>query len=220
MGCYEHVHAIVLPGLAGTGRLLDAFCAAAPAGVTCEVIDYPRDQILGYRELEVYVASRLPSGPLVLLGESFSGPIAVRLATRSDVRAVVLCGSFVTPPRPSFLRVFARAALFRLRVPERMLAFFMLSPFATPALTSAFSQALQEVAPAVLAARLREALSVDERASLRSVTVPVLYLRGRFDRLVRRRVLREFANVVELDAPHAMLQTAPEAAWQAILRAI
>lgn len=214
------LHAIVLPGLDGTGRLLERFRAAAPAGVTCEVIAYPPDQFLGYRELEAYVASRLPAGPLVLIGESFSGPVAVRLGARSDVRAVVLAGSFVTPPRPSFLRVFARTALFRLRVPERVLAFFMLAPFATPALTSALSRALEEVAPVVLAARLREALSVDERASLRRITAPVLYLHGRFDRLVRRRVVREFTNVVELDAPHAMLQTAPEAAWRAILAAI
>lgn len=211
------LHAVVLPGLDGTGRLLERFRAAAPPGIACNVIAYPPSQLLGYRELEEYVASRLPAGPLVLIGESFSGPVAVRLAASREVRALVLCGSFVTPPRPSFLRVFSRTALFRLRVPERVLAFFMLSPFATPALTSAFAETLRDVAPAVLALRLREALSVDERASLRRVTAPVLYLRGRYDRLVRRRVVREFTNVVELDAPHAVLQIAPEEAWRAIL---
>lgn len=214
------LRAIVLPGLDGTGRLLEGFRAAAPAGVECAVIAYPPDQRLGYRELEAYVAGRLPAEPFVLIAESFSGPIAVRITASRDVRAVVLCGSFVTPPQPSFLRFFARTALFRLRVPERVLAFFMLSPFATPELTSAFSKTLQEVAPAVLALRLREVLSVDERDSLRRVSAPMLYLRGRFDRLVRRRVLREFTNVVQLDAPHAILQVAPDAAWQAILRSL
>lgn len=215
---------IVLPGLDGTAKLLDAFCAAAPPGVECEVIPYPTDRTLGYAELERYVEERLPDRPLILIGESFSGPIAVRLAARlpARVRALVLCSSFVTPPRPPVLRLFARPALFRLPLPRRVLAFFMLAPFATPAMTAALSRAVRDVAPAVLAARLRELLTVDARDSLRQLQIPVIYLRGTQDRLVSRRVLGAIANaeVIEVDAPHALLQTAPVAAWAAIGRLI
>lgn len=212
---FVNSRAIVLPGLDGTAKLLQDFRLAAPPGIDCAVLAYPTDELLGYRELESLVESQLPHEPFILIAESFSGPIAVRLAEKHPdrVKTLVLCASFVTSPRPRFLRHFARRTLFRLRLPERVLSFFMLAPFATPALTSAFSQAIREVDPGVLALRLREVLSVDARASLENVKAPVLYLRGRFDRLVPP---QKFAGVVELDAPHAILQTAPAAAWAAI----
>jgi len=213
------MRAIVLPGLDGTGLLLDAFRAPAPAGCSCEVITYPRDRVLGYGELVELVAERLPDEPFLLIGESFSGPIAVRIAARRPhhLRALVLASSFVTPPRPRWLRVFARAALFRLPVPERALAHFMLAPFATPARVRAFADTLREVAPDVLARRLREVLRVDVTSALSSVDVPMISLRGRHDRLVSPRALAALPNAVDLDAPHAILQVAPEAAWAALL---
>lgn len=213
----EFVKSIVLPGLDGTRRLLEDFRVAAPLGTESSVVAYPADQLLGYRELQSLVESQLPDEPFILIAESFSGPIAVRLAEKypGRVKALVLCASFVAAPRPRFLRHFARRTLFRLRLPERVLAFFMLAPFATPALTSAFSRVIREVDPAVIALRLREVLSVDARASLANVKVPVLYLRGKFDRLVPP---QDIGEVVELDAPHAILQVAPQAAWAAITR--
>ena len=62
--------AVLLPGLDGTGDLFDVFVAHAPHDVEC-------------------------------IAESFSGPIGVRLAARFPERVtrLVLCNSFVTPPR-------------------------------------------------------------------------------------------------------------------------
>jgi pimeloyl-ACP methyl ester carboxylesterase len=216
---------VVLPGLDGTGDLLDAFRAAAPPGVECVVIGYPTGELLDYDALESYVASRLPlDRKMILVGESFSGPIAVRLAERLSERitALVLCSSFVTPPRCSLLRFVARAPLFRIRAPERVLAALMVAPFATPEVMSALSATLRKVAPAVLAHRVRELLIVNEVAALRRVCVPIVYLRGTFDRLVPERALSRIVSaapsviVHDIEAPHALLQTAPAAAWAAI----
>jgi pimeloyl-ACP methyl ester carboxylesterase len=219
------MHTVLLPGLDGTGDLFEPFLAAAPPDVHCVVMRYPVDQALGYDELAEYAAARLPpEGELVLIGESFSGPIAVRLAERfsSRVTQLVLCNSFVTPPRSPLLRFCARTPLFRIRLPERIVAWLMLAPLATPALVSAFSATLRKVAPHVLAHRVRELLAVNEVATLERIAMPVTYLRGTRDKLVPDRALvpiEHAAPAVQvhfIEAPHALLQTAPAAAWRHI----
>ena len=216
--------AIVLPGLDGTGNLLEDFCAGAPPEIDCRAIRYPTDEPLGYDALERYVLEQLPTDrPLIVIGESFSGPIAVRLAARlSQVTALVLCNSFITPPRSPLLRFGAHAPLFRVRLPERILAALMLAPLATPALTSALATTLRRVEPSVLAYRIRELLRVDETPALKRVRVPITYLRGTRDRLVPDRALHVITatapavRVVRIEAPHAILQTAPRESWTAI----
>lgn len=219
------MYVVVLPGLDGTGDLLEEFRAAAPAGVACSIVRYPVDARLGYDELERLADAQLPrEGRVVLVGESFSGPVAVRLAARLGERvvALVLCNSFVTPPRPRWLRVFARAAVFRIRLPEWVLAAVMLAPLAEPRLVAELARALRRVHPGVLAHRVRELLGVDERAALRRVTAPIVYLRGTADRLVADGAVAAITATVpsvevrEIAAPHALLQTAPGEAWAAI----
>jgi sigma-B regulation protein RsbQ len=120
------------------------------------------------------------------------------------------------------LRYFARTAMFRLRVPEQILAALMLSPLATPSLVSALTVALQKVQPEVLAHRMRQVLSVDDRATVRDLTTPVVYLRGTLDRLVPDSAVSVVAqaaasfHLAQIAAPHALLQTAPAAAWLGI----
>ncbi|HMA00429.1 MAG TPA: hypothetical protein VKP66_20995 [Steroidobacteraceae bacterium] len=72
---------LLLPGLDGTGKLFAAFLRALGPGVESRVVEYSPDEPLGYEELELRVRAALPRDrPYVLLGESFSGPIAMRIA--------------------------------------------------------------------------------------------------------------------------------------------
>jgi hypothetical protein len=72
---------VLLPGMDGTGTLFEPFVAALGHEFAVKVVDYPRAEPLGYEQLELFATAALPSeGPLILLGESFSGPIAVALA--------------------------------------------------------------------------------------------------------------------------------------------
>src|SRR6202000_2904266 len=74
---------VLLPGLHGTGKLFTEFVEALRSTVDCVVVAYPKDQPLGYGELEGLVISALPKDrSFVLLGESFSGPLAIRIAAR------------------------------------------------------------------------------------------------------------------------------------------
>lgn len=72
--------AIVLPGLDGTGVLLEDFAAALSEHFDVQVIPYPADKPLRYPQLCAFVRERLPPGDFILVAESFSGPVALRLA--------------------------------------------------------------------------------------------------------------------------------------------
>ena len=70
----------------GSGSLFVEFIASLGLGVEAIVVSYPTDRPLGYPELETLVRAALPTQrPFVLVGESFSGPIAISLAASSPV---------------------------------------------------------------------------------------------------------------------------------------
>ena len=107
----------------------------------------------------------------------------------------------------------------------------MWARFAAPALigTSAsrelremFVEAVGGLDPSTLRARLRAVLDVDVSASFAKVDMPVLYLRAAHDLLVPRSAanwiqkLNPRVRVVEIDAPHGVLQASPDRSAEAI----
>ncbi|WP_437522168.1 alpha/beta fold hydrolase [Sorangium sp. So ce726] len=219
---------LLLPGLDGTGALFEPFLSTLPADIAPEVISYPADRALDYDALEELVAARLPAdGPYALLGESFSGPLALRLACRSagQLVGVVLVATFVTNPVwpvPSLARHLVGPWLFRRRAPELVSRRYLVGARASAAWLERVAANVETVDPAVMAARVREVLSVDARAALQGCAAPLLYLGAAGDTLVPPRVLRELRRMrpdlecVTVDAPHLVLQLAPEASARAI----
>ena len=210
---------VLLPGLDGTGLLFANFAASFGSDVKVIVASYPTDAALGYRELEPVARSFLPKDqPFFLLGESFSGPIAIAIAASRPpgLLGLILCCSFTRTPRPllsalrSLLSVVPIAA-----VPLGLVSFFLLGRFSSPALRQSLAESLALVSPSVLRARGREALSVDVSASLSRVDVPVLYLRASEDRVVPVSASELVASialqikVLEFAAPHFLLQVLP-----------
>jgi len=202
----------------GSGTLFSEFIASLPAGLKPLVVPYPPDEAMGYRELEALVLEKLPSRPFILVGESFSGPIAVAVAARAPagLRGLVLVCSFVRRPipAPSVLRWLL--ALLPVRwIPMRLAAAVLLGQHASPAHRMRLSAAMAGVAPAAWRARLRAVLSVDMSERLRSVRVPVLYLQGKHDRLIPSSAWElikksvSSARCVELEGPHFLLQAKP-----------
>ena len=118
---------VVLPGLDGTARMLSVFAdAARPHFSSVQVIAYPRHKPLGYRALEELVRAQLPTeGAFVLLGESFSGPIAMSIAGNPPAGLVglVLSTTFSKAPIPLLtpLASFAAIAPVR-RLPTALLS--------------------------------------------------------------------------------------------------
>ena len=222
------VKLILMPGMDGTGELFAPLIDAFGNSVETCVVRYPPGEPLGYAELLPRVRAALPpSGPFVLLGESFSGPLAIQLAAEAPagLRGVILSASFANNPIgwfPKFASPLVRPALFRV-MPRFTQAKAILGRYATPELSRLIFRANSAVSPAVMAARARAILAVDVRAQFKACPFPMLYLRGQRDRVVRKSVLkgllreRPSLQVVTLPAPHLVLQVAPEESARAIL---
>jgi pimeloyl-ACP methyl ester carboxylesterase len=82
--------------------------------------------------------------------------------------------------------------------------------------------AVAGVRPDVLAHRLATVLRLKPLDRLDRISIPVLYLRATHDRLVPAAAAQVLAERirqvrrVDIDAPHARLQVAPEAAAEAV----
>jgi len=216
---------LLLPGLDGTGILFEPFTAQTPSGSSCEVASYPVDRKMSYAEhAEIITSDFIPDESFVIVAESFSGPVAILIgATRpSSLVGVVLVNTFVFHvawrglgylPWSSFFRF----PLTRLTVGLHLTGFNNVSRF-----VGSIRAANAPVTPAVRASRLRSTLNVDVRDQLAALDVPVLYLRGRDDRLVFSSCVRHVVaarpstTVVRIPGPHLLLQVAPQRSWKEI----
>ncbi len=211
---------VLLPGMDGTGELFAPFIAALSESVRPTVIAYPPAQLLGYKQLEVYVRERLPlDEPFVLLGESFSGPIAISIAASppANLAGLILCCSFARNPR---LALAGLKPLIRFLLGLRsstLSAPLLLTNYATPELIRQLKQALAVVSTDVLRARLRSILEVDVTDAMRRIRVPILCLRAKKDFLVPQSASNLIASlapqtrVAITEGPHMLLQASPVA---------
>jgi pimeloyl-ACP methyl ester carboxylesterase len=218
---------IILPGLDGTGARMTPFLREVERAVPVRVLEYPPDQPLGYAELESLVRQGLPQDErYVLLAESFSGPIAIRVAASPPpgLTALILCGTFAKNPFPWLRAVRALAV----RVPFKSLPRWLRAPLlwgsGDPRRAPPSAQrASAGVTPAVIRRRLHEVLTVDVTAQLAAIELPMLILRPTRDRIVPRAAARllaqtPHADVVDIEGPHLLLQSRPVESAAAVLR--
>lgn len=206
---------VLLPGMDGSGELFAPFIQALASTQSVQIVRYPASATLGYAELEAAVRAALPEGrPYFLLGESFSGPIAISLAAAypSQLRGLILCCTFAKNPRPGFGWLRGLVKFVPVQPPISVLEALLCGRFANPKLRSVLAAALSLVPLAVLQARLAAVVCVNVVPKLRSLRSPVLYLRATEDRIVplsaSELVLANCsgAQAVHLVAPHFLLQ--------------
>ena len=209
---------LLLPGMDGTGRLFAPLLAHLPATIDPQVLTYPCDEPLGYDELLPLVRAQLPGDEFVILGESFSGPLALRLAAERPpgLRALILAATFVESPlrwAPAGALPFVAPLAFSgpaMRIAGRMLGVHRCAPEVAPLFRAANAMVRRKV----LARRARAILELRAPAS-GLADVPVLVLAARQDRVVGAASvaaiieLLPHAEVEWLDAPHLLLQAAP-----------
>ena len=218
---------LILPGLDGTGARLTPFIREL-GPTEARVIPYPRDEPMGYAELESLVRAALPgAGRYVLLAESFSGPLAIRIAADppEGLAGVILCGTFASNPFPWLGPLRALAAWLPLRsLPRWLRAPLMWSSLDPRRATPQKERAMAGVAAAVLRGRLREVLQVDETSRLAAVRLPMLILAANRDRIVPRSATRRLlqcmpgAELTLIEGPHLLLQCCPAACAAVVLK--
>src|SRR5262245_65891929 len=92
---------VLLPGLDGTAIFFRPFVQALPEWIQPRCIEYPPGGPHDYRRLLPRILDACAGlGDFVVLGWSFSGPLALMAAAESPpgLRGVVICASFVRAP--------------------------------------------------------------------------------------------------------------------------
>lgn len=216
---------VLLPGLDGTGQLFSSLKQSLLPQIATQVVAYPTD-VTGYDETIALVLKSLPSQEsYVLLGESFSGPVAVAVAGHRPrgLVGLILCASFLKCPSYS-LRILSPLLNFlpSVRPPLPLVVPMLTGRFGGAAVRSEISAALDKVPVTTLKSRLLQVATVDVSSTARALELPVLYLRATADRLVpnaasdhARKCIKQLV-VQNVDGPHFLLQTKPRESANAI----
>lgn len=220
---------VLLPGLDGSRICFEPFLKALVEAKVFEdvsIIRYRDNCKQTYAELESEVRSCLPhTEEFVLLGESFSGPIALSIGAMPppNLKGIILVATFAKNPRPylGWLRFAIPCVSLRL-APNVLINFALLGKSGTPILRRLLSDAIKTLTTQVFQTRLREVMNVNYLAQTSQITLPCLYLRASRDRLVPKQAsdtliaaLRDI-HCIEIDAPHFLLQVTPGIATHSI----
>jgi len=219
---------VFMPGLDGTGKSFEPLLPFLAADGRVTIVSYPADRILSFEETVESAVRQIPAGiPPVVIAESFSGPVALRMIAsgRVEARALVLCATFARSPHPFVWHVvqFLRLPLFiRPLTSKSFFNYVMGDPKQAAALLPLWKSVHADVPPQILTSRLALINQVDVTRDLRKLDIPCLYLQATDDRIVPADCLRVFERnvahltVKRIKAPHFILQSAPEDCLAAI----
>jgi pimeloyl-[acyl-carrier protein] methyl ester esterase len=210
---------VLLPGLDGTGKLFSDFVQVLGPDVSSQIVAYPKDDALGYSQLDTLARTALPCDrPFVILGESFSGPIAIRIAAQppAGLLGIILCGAFARNPYPLMGWAGSLAAWFPVKsLPQWVRAPLMWGSMDPNRAPEKLARAMADVSEAVIRHRIAALLAVDESAALASIRLPILVLQAAQDLVIPASATEWIlkcaprARLVQIDGPHLLLQTRP-----------
>ncbi len=126
---------LLLPGMDGSGKLLTEFASLLAQHISIKpvVASYPDDLSSDYESYADYLISHqiVKASNLLVVAESFSGPIALELARKlpEQIYGIVFCASFAENPHrltglhrlPGLSPLIKRSALHRLPVADRFI---------------------------------------------------------------------------------------------------
>lgn len=219
---------VALPGMDGTGVLLEAFTDALGDRLPSRRVAYPREA-WSYAELERLVEEELAGDSeegFILLAESFSGPIALRLAAKQTLglRALVLAVTFAEAPPSPLLPIVTKipSELMMMEyVPCWAACGVMLNTDSPEGARDRFCQVIKEVSPQAVSRRLEEVRRLEPPA--RPIDVPALYIQANNDRILPRSALDGVRRalpqleVFRLPGPHLVLSASPDRCAERVL---
>ncbi|WP_414471462.1 alpha/beta fold hydrolase [Microvirga sp. M2] len=214
---------LVFPGIDGDPELRRGLPEALEGRVEAQIFALPDDTSLGYEALAEHFSALLPDGPVVLAGESFSGPLVAMIAEKrpDKVKGIVFIASF---PKLTYLRAAKPLLpLIPLRaIPYDLLGWLMMGNKGSSDVPRRMRAALKQLPSRLAKHRVTLALDGDVSKIISRLPQPILIIHGTKDRLLPRGHISRFlslrpdAQVVLLDGYHMILETHPGPVARAI----
>ena len=214
---FDDLSIVLLPGLDGSGRLFPEFVIALAASVPMRIVAYPHNADWEISDYVDHIDQSLPADEnLLVIAESFSGPLALELLRRrSNIKALVLVASFTSCPNPllHFLPIIPVAAAKPLLQSTFAIRSFCLGDDAKPDQVTALKSVIKQLPTDVLKGRLGLLRHLDIESGLIPDSLPILYLRADKDRLVCRSSAPDLSHkhpdsrIAAIDGPHFLLQS-------------
>ena len=221
---------IFLPGMDGTGISFEPLEQVLPRDVIVKVIRYPTDKLLNFEDTVQCAKDQIQDDQrgVIVLAESFSGPVAIKLVGSGQLKAkcLILCSTFAESPRPvlfKILSLFPLEFLMKVPIPRFLFKHMIEGGKENADLFFTMWQRVKTLVPAkVLVHRLKVISQVDVREWVSKLTIPCLYIQATFDRSVPASSLFDFTEAVpdlrvkRIKGPHFILQAQPQASLAAI----
>lgn len=220
---------IFLPGMDGTGISFEPLGKLLPHDVRVKVIKYP-NRFLSFEETVQCAKDqiRVDQKNVIVLAESFSGPVAVALVGSGQLKpkCLILCSTFARSPRPVLLNLISYLPLkllLRLPFPRFLFKHVVEGGDKPTDLFASMWKRVKALVPArVLVHRLNVIRHMDVREWLSKITIPCLYIQATSDRSVPRSCMSDFIELVpdlrveRIKGPHFILQAQPQACQNVI----
>jgi pimeloyl-ACP methyl ester carboxylesterase len=211
---------VLLPGLNGSSSLFAPLLAQL-GDLPCSVLELPHHGPQGHDNLAKALGDQLGKTPFVLLGESFSGPLAFRLALRhpSAMKSLILAASFLSPPHPLLPLACRLPIPTNLPAPAWLLRWLCIED-AAPAVLQLLENEVRHLSPQLVRQRLQAMARLQSPPA--NLSLPTLHLWPTRDRLVSRAAAASIGvhcrdlRVSRIEGPHFLLQSRPRDCAQAI----
>ena len=221
---------VFLPGIDGTGVSFEPLGEVLPMDIIVKVIQYPTDKLLSFEETVQCAKDQIQSDreDMIVLAESFSGPVAIVLVGSGQLKAkcLILCSTFARSPRPALLKILSYLPLellLKLPFPRFLLKHVVEGEEeATDLFLSMWARVKTMVPAKVIVHRLKVIRQVDVREWLPKLTIPCCYIQATSDRAVPSSSLLDFTEAISdlrvkrIRGPHYILQAQPQASLTAI----
>ena len=216
-----------LPGLHGTTGLFTPIKDVIPEGVQAEFIELPTLGKQSYGALTRWLDQNIPRGHnRILIAESFSGPLAIRLAAQrpDEITGIVLAASFCDAPHNPGIAMLPLRPLFMVKPSRAALRHFLIGNDASDVEIAGLRAAIKTIPSGTLAKRVRTILNLEENDNPALPNIPILILQAQSDNLVpweaQSRLVSSYpkASVHWIESPHLVLQREPHQCIEHIQR--
>ncbi|HPD57952.1 MAG TPA: alpha/beta hydrolase [Smithellaceae bacterium] len=228
MSSFRDQHLVFMPGMDGTGLSFEPVLPHLPESATITIVRYPADKLLSFDETVECAAEQILAGdPPIVIAESFSGPVAIKMigSGRVKAKALILCATFAKSPRPivwRFMRFLRLPMLIKPEMPKRFFKVVIGNDKLIDELKPLWKKVHARVPARVMQHRLKIINEIDVTAWLSKIKIPCCYLQATNDRLVpascaeKIKKIALFVEIKKISAPHFILQAEPQACLNAI----